>query len=115
MRVRAIDSNGDYVVANTANEFLVDSAAAVAQLILTALQLWQGQWFLDVTAGVPYSTKVLGKYTMPVYDTVLKNAILNVPGVNAITAYSSSVSKRALTVNVTVDSIYGPVSVTATL
>jgi hypothetical protein len=113
MRVRAIDQNGDYVCTGATSEFLVDSPAAVAQCIQTALALWQGQWWLDVSAGVPWSTEVLGRYPTPLYDQVIKTAILDVTGVNSILSYSSSLSNRNLTVNVACDTIYGLVQTTA--
>lgn len=114
MRVRAIDSNRDYVCTGVAaSEFLVNSAAAVAQCIQTTLQLWVNTWFLDLSAGLDIS-EILGKYQSPLYDSVIKDAILGVQGVNSITAYSSSVSNRHLTVNVSVASIFGPVTTTAT-
>src|ERR1700728_1681283 len=115
MRVRAWDSNGDYTCTGTASEFLVNSSAAVAQCIASALQLWVGQWFIDTGAGMPWQTEVLGKYPKPVYDQVIKTAILAVTGVQAITNYSSSVSNRVLTVQVSVNTVYGPTSVTVTL
>jgi len=112
MRVRALDSNGDYVCGGGTGDFLVNSINAVAQCIGTALQLWTGQWFLDLSAGVPWMTEVLGRYPAPLYDSVIREAILDAPGVNAITSYSSSVSNRVLTVSVSAQSIYGPLTMT---
>lgn len=96
MRVRAVDSNGDYVCTGATSEFLVDSAAAVAQLIQTGLALWQGQWWLDLSVGVPWSTEVLVRFPPVLYDSAIKDAVLNVAGVNAITSYSSNVTSRRL-------------------
>lgn len=107
MRVRAQDSAGDYTFGQGRQNFLVNSAAMVAQLIRTALLLFLGEFFLDTTAGVAWLTEVIGINTGPNYDTVIRNAIQNVQGVSAILEYSSSLVGRNLTVNVTVSTIFG--------
>jgi hypothetical protein len=114
MRYRALDKNGDYSFGHGQANFLVNSSATVAQAILTALLLHQGEWFLDNTVGVPYETKVVGYNTQPLYDSVIKNAINGVQGVLAITNYSSSLNTvtRLLTVTVTVSTIFSAVPVT---
>ena len=117
MTVNKMDSNGDFVWKGNGNDVLSNNAAAVAQNIQTALALFQGEWFLDTSQGMPWRTQVLGKYTAGVYDTVIKDAILQALGVQSISNYSSSYNSatRSLTVNVTAQSIYGPVTVQTTL
>lgn len=117
MRVRKVDANGDYVLTGTGNDYYIDNAQAVAQLIQDALQLFSGEWFLDTSVGMPWRTEVLGKYTAATYDTVIKEQILSTDGVQAITSYSSTYNPatRSLTVNVTVETIYGPATVATTL
>lgn len=111
MRYRAEDANGDYTFGQGDQNFLVNSAAMVAQAIRTALLLLKGEFFLDTTAGVAWLTEVIGINTGPNYDTVIRNAIHNVQGVSAILEYSSSLAGRKLTVNVTVSTIFGNVTV----
>jgi hypothetical protein len=108
MRVRAMDSSGDFIVGRGSAEFLVNNSACVAQLVLTALKLHQGEFFLDVTAGVPWETQVLGYGTASLYDATIKNAILGVQGVSGIVSYSSSLNRstRALTVTATITTIF---------
>lgn len=106
MRVWAQDSNGDIVLGPPSQMFLVDNNAAVEQAILTALLLFQGEWFLDTTAGVPWLSRVIGVGTSPLYDTVIKNAILGVQGVARITSYQSSLLNNVLTVSVSVQTIF---------
>jgi len=112
MRYRALSSTGDYVFGAGPAEFLVNTPAAVAQAVLTRLRLIQGEWFLDSSLGVPYNTQVLGFGTGRSYDSVFQNTILNTPGVNQIISYSSSLKGRALSVNATIDTIYGKTSIT---
>jgi hypothetical protein len=112
MRNRQLSPTGDYTGFSGATVFLVNSAAAVAQAIMTKLNLWQDQWFLDSTVGVPYMTQVVGKGTANVRDVAIQSAILNTPGVSQIISYASqfgipgprgwSVQARVLTIYSTV-------------
>jgi hypothetical protein len=107
---------GDYSFGRGSQEFLVNSPATVAQAILTALLLHQGEWFLDLTAGVPYDTQILGFGTTSLYDAAIKNAILGVQGVLSILSYSSSLdAQRNLKVDVRVDTIYGVTGFTTSI
>jgi hypothetical protein len=109
MRVRAMDANGDYTFGSGSGNFLVNSPQAVIQCVLTALKLWQGEWFLDITAGMPWDTEVLGFNTGSLYDTAVRNTILAVQGVTGIVAYSSSLNAatRALSIEVEISTAYG--------
>ncbi len=116
MRYRKLDTNGDYTI-GTGADFYVDSPDAVAQAVLTTLRLFVNEWFLDLTDGTPWRTEVLGKYTKDVFDTVIKQRVLAAQGVNAILAYESSVDDqtRQLSVQVTINTIYGVTTVQGTI
>lgn len=116
MRYRKLDANGDYVFGGQQADFYVNSPEAVAQAVQTRLRLWQGEWFLDTTAGTPWN-QVLGKYTGGTYDTVIRQRILGTQGVQAITDYSSTLDSeaRVLTVSATISTIYGTTTVQATI
>jgi hypothetical protein len=117
MRYRKLDANGDYVFGGSANDFLVNSPEAVAQAVLTRLRLIQGEWFLDTTAGMPWPTQVIGKYTTGTADAAIRACILGTTGVTEITAYSSSIDSttRKLTVTATITTLYGPTTIETTL
>lgn len=114
MRYRALTATGDYSFGLGPSEFLVNTPATVAQAVLTALLLHQGEWFLNITAGMPWETQVLGYGTQTLYDAAIKSAILGVEGVKQILNYNSSLNTktRNLTVNVTIDTIYGEATIT---
>jgi hypothetical protein len=116
MKYRKLDSNGDYSWGHGDQDFLIDSPAAVAQAITTTLKLFQGEWFLDLTAGVPWFTQVGGFNTQDIYDTIVKDAIRNVGGVLSITKYQSSLDTRTrdLTINVSGQSEFGSFTVSTT-
>jgi hypothetical protein len=106
MRVRAMTASGDATFGRGSANFLVNSPAAVAQLVLVRFKLWAGQWFLDLSAGVPWMTQVLGSGTKPLYDSVIRSTAAQTPGVVGIVNYSSSVEGRALTINTTIVTLF---------
>jgi hypothetical protein len=109
MRYRKLDANGDYTFGQGLSNFFIDVPEAPAQAARTRLLLWLGTWFLDLTAGVPYLTKVLGKYTGQTRDPVLQATILQTEGVLSLDSYSSSFdpNTRAFTVNAQAETIFG--------
>lgn len=115
MRYRELTATGDYKFGHGRLDFLVDSPATVAQAVLTALKLFQGEWFLDSNAGMPWNSQVLGYNTQPLYDTAIKSKILSITGVKSIVQYSSSLdhSKRALSVSVNIDTVFGMASISS--
>jgi len=115
MRYRALDADGDMTFGRGADNYLVDSPEAVAQAVLTRLLLRTGEWFLDVTEGTPYEGSILGFGTDDTYDQAIKERILDTEGVTEITAYSSTLQNRALTITATISTLYGQTTVTTTL
>ncbi len=113
MRVRAQSASGDYTFGQGGANFLVNSPAAVGQLMSTRLKLLQGEWFVDITDGTPYSTQILGTGTRLLYDNAVQQRILGTPGVIGIAAYASSVNTttRQLVVQATVDTLYGQITI----
>lgn len=116
MRYRELTSTGDTTIFSGFTRFLVNSPECVAQAVLTRLRLWQGQWFLDSTVGVPYETQVLGFGTAASRDVAIQTSIINTPGVNQILSYSSSLdAQRKLHIEVTLNTIYGSNPVTVSV
>lgn len=114
--VRQVDSTGDMVFGNSSKAFWRDVPDAVAQIAESRLGLWQGEWFLDITAGTPYRTRVLGNRTSATRDPTLRNRLLGTLGVRAIAAYSSVLDRdlRAYSVSATLDTIFGQATVDTT-
>lgn len=112
MRYRALTADGDYTFGQGSANFLVDSPAAVAQLVMTRLKLWTGEWFLDITEGTPWLTEILSaniKNTIPLYDHAIRARVLETQGVVSIEDYSSTLDEvaRSLTVTMTINTQYG--------
>ena len=117
MIYRKLDANGDYTFGQGGGNFFINDPAAVGQAVETVLKLFQGEWFLDVTAGVPYNTKILGAGTMATYDLAIQDAILNTQGVTGIVDYASSVNpkNRAVSISCKINTQYGQTIVNAVL
>lgn len=90
MRYRARSETGDYTFGRGSANFLVNSPACVGQLVEARLELWQGNWFLDTSDGMPWATEVLGTNTKPLYDLAIQQRILETPGVVSIVSYQST-------------------------
>lgn len=107
-----MDANGDYVFGQ-GSTWLVNSPAAVAQAVQTRMRLLTEEWFLDLSEGLDKSL-ILGVRTQGTRDQQVQQRILGTPGVKSITAYASNVNTatRGFTAAVTLDTIYGAVSLT---
>ena len=117
MRYRQLDANGDFLFGQNSANFLVDTPATVAQAVQTRLGIIEGEWFLDITIGTPYNTEILGAGTVATYDAAIQEVILDTPGVSGIAIYSSSFNPitRAVSINCTIDTIYGQAELTTSV
>ena len=109
MRVRKVDANGDAVFGGDQAAFLRNSPDAVAQIVESRLNMWQGEWYLDLADGTPYEQQVLGRYTANVRDAVLQARVLTTPGVDSIKSYSGffdTDAPREYNVSVAIETAY---------
>jgi len=126
MRYRKLTAGGDRVFGRGLQNFWIDVPEAVSQAVFTAFRLNLGEWFIDTTAGVNWGAfpllgqfavqdqpGVLGKYSQASRDMVIRNTILDAPGVNSIISYSGSMDPdtRKFSVQANIDTVYGPVSI----
>lgn len=111
MRVRRVDEAGDMRFGRNQADFWHDVPDGVGQIVESRLNLWVGQWYLDLDAGTPYQTDVLGHRTEATRDPVLQDRILGTPGVVEIVEYGSVLNRqtRAFDVRAVIDTVYsGP-------
>jgi hypothetical protein len=113
MRVRKLDSNGDMTFGHGGADYYVNDPVGVAQIVSTRLRLWLGQWFLYRSDGMPWLTKVIGKYTEDTRDAAITNRIFLTPGVLSIATYQSQLNRntREFDVQAYINTIYGPAQV----
>lgn len=115
MRIRALTPAGDMQFGQGQRDFYQNTPDGVAQAIRTRLDLLLGEWFLDTTDGTAWATQVLGKYTESTRNLVIRQRILQTPGVVSIDAYSISLDPdaRIFAVQATVTTLYGVALITA--
>ena len=79
--IKLDESTGDLEL-DTGDLQLTTGADAVRQHLQQRLRTFRGEWFLDLSTGVPYYQDILKKNPNPlVVDGVLKDAVLSTPGV----------------------------------
>ena len=107
---RVLSSTNDYTFGlGTAQGFLVD-IPAVAQAIQTSLLLFLGEWWLDLSVGLPLWQNILGtRNSEQNIILLIQNVILSVPFVQAVTnvVTNYNASTRAFTFTATVTTTIG--------
>lgn len=113
MKYRKLDAAGDYSFGSGTSDFWANVPDAPAQAVRTRLSLWEGDWFLDRREGMPWRTKVLGKYTESTRDPVIRSHVLGTRGVKSILEYSSDLNRdaRKFAGDVKIDTVYGAASI----
>lgn len=113
MTVRILSPTGDYQFGQSQLNFMSDTPQTVAQVVQTSLLLWLGEWYVDVTLGMPWLEGVLGKHNQDTADVTVQDYILGVQGVVDISSYSSIESRnlRNYTASAVIDTQYGPTPV----
>lgn len=111
MRYRKLDADRDMVFGNQQNDFWRDVPDAPAQAVGTRLRLISGEWFLDVSEGVPYQVSALGAGKAATIEPMFREAILNTQGVTGITDWSGTFNPdtRTYSIAATIDTLYGAV------
>lgn len=109
-RTIALDINGDLDLHGGTINFL-EAGASIVQGCRIALQFFQGEWFLDTTAGVPYWQQIFGVKSPDtgVLSTLFRQALLDVEGVTDVLTLSVNfnATTRALAVAYRVDTDAG--------
>lgn len=110
MRVRIIDPvTNDVRFGHGQADFYVNQKEGVAQNVQTRMDLYVGDWTLDLTAGTSWRTQVLGKRTDATRDPAVRARILGTTGVTGIASYASQLDRqtRGFASQVTIDTVYG--------
>jgi hypothetical protein len=125
MRLRKMSAAGDMIFGHNQADFWHDQAEGVGQSIKTRLLLFMGEWFLDLQEGTPWGGfplseavvqqgQILGVHTQLTRDVALQQRVLATDGVQLIQSYASQgdPNLRNFSVQMTVQTIYGPGSIT---
>lgn len=94
MRALALDpATGDLLLSD-GRLSLVEGVEAIAQRLDGRLSLWQGEWFGDLTAGVPYRRFLGEKGAERLAESSMRQAIATCPGISAVEVFTFSIDKR---------------------
>ena len=63
------------------NIALASDAYGRAQDVASAIRVFQGEMWYDVTVGIPYLDGVIGKFSFDIYAEMCNQTALTVPGV----------------------------------
>ena len=87
----ALDPKSGDLIFEDFNFRLVGGLDQIAQNLAIRLRFIQGEWFLNILAGVPYYQYFFIKNPNQIQvETFLKNEIANTRGVTNITSFSSN-------------------------
>lgn len=86
-----LDTLTDDIALVNGDLILTSGSGSVAQFLRQRLKLFQTEWFLDETVGVPYFDEVFVKNPKAVViDTIFKNTILSTPGVIELLEFAAT-------------------------
>lgn len=109
MKYRKLDENGDYSFGNNSFDY-IDADNAIAQAIKTKLQLFYGEWWEDVSLGLPMFQSILGQVSNEnLRRTVIllcAEQIQKVEGVSSVDSIDVAISARKLTLDIDVTTEY---------
>ena len=108
MRVRRIDADGDWTFGR-GRACYADTSESVAQRVLTRLRSFTGDWFLDLSHGLPWFDLMKRPADLARIERAVKRHILKTDGVHSITAFEMAPDPqtRNLVVTTTIVDIYG--------
>lgn len=114
MKYRRLDENGDYTFGRNRQNFLTD-IDAVAQAIKTRLLLLYGEWWEDMTDGLPLWQRMIGSVgsdeNRQVLDIIVKERIEGTLHVQRVLNYVSEISNRKYSFDCLVVTDFGNLNV----
>lgn len=113
----------DFVFENGDIKWVPTKQDLCRQQVVVAIRTFKGEWFRDIGFGVPWienennPIQILGSKDQVIFDAELRRVILDEPTVVSILSYETNhepISGR-LTVDIQVDSEYGPITISTTI
>lgn len=107
MRVRRIDSAGDWTFGQSRINYATESEA-ISQNVVTRLRSFQGDWFLDLDHGLPWFQNLDKPASQERLKQSIKKVVIETTGVIELTSINLTVDAetRKATVYLTYDDIY---------
>jgi hypothetical protein len=99
------------------NSQLTDQAA-VAQVILTQLRLFMGEWWENLNLGLPVFQAMLGQLAIPANQVAMQSLVQalvqGAPFVTGVSSVTAAFENGAFKFSASVQTAFGPVNVTNT-
>lgn len=111
MRTRRVDGDNDWMF-GAGRQSYASASEAVRQKVKTRLQMFLGDWFLDLDAGIDWLTEMGSRNQTPKIVSDAKYCILQTQGVSTLDSFSydRDPKTRKLKINATYTDIYGTTS-----
>lgn len=109
--VRRLSPTGDMTFGLGLSNF-AEASEACAQNVSTRLKLILAEWFLDISAGVPYVEQVFNETSsQQLVESVLKKTILETTDVQSINSFSMVLDHRTRVaeINVALTTVYNDI------
>lgn len=99
MKYRKQLTNGDYSFGNNIQDFLTGQEA-IAQAIKTKVLLFYGEWWEDISQGIPMFQSIIGQTNKSnvtnALELLLNERVLEVPGVEVVNEVTATVNGRTI-------------------
>ena len=108
---RALDSNNDLMILN-GQWRISKNAAYTIQSLKCRLQFFSNEWFLDLTAGLPYFESVFTKpINLDALEDIYKREILQTPTLASLETFESNYNSatRALIISFSATTDYNEI------
>lgn len=93
-----LTEDGDLFLSDEGELATVTGPEELAQRIATTLNLVRGEWFLEITRGLPWQETILTKHQdTTTVDAVLRAEIASIEGVAQVLAYASEYDPQSRT------------------
>lgn len=91
---------GDIAMTDDNSLQMVTGAEAVLQHAIERVRTFEGEWFLDLQAGLPWFQRILGqRFDETLVEALVKGEIYETAGCTGITSFSAAFSKRERVIN----------------
>ncbi len=85
---------------------LVDGNEAIAQHLRVRLQFFLGEWFLDISEGIPFFREVFTKITsQTVVRSIFRQVIVETPGISQVSEFNFQYNPLTREANLQFDAV----------
>ena len=88
-----LNASNDLVISGGTFQLVTGKDEVVQRVLVTLRHYWQEYW-LNLQGGVPWYELILGRKNRKLAEIILRKIILEVPGVDGISQFSTSFVNR---------------------